>query len=63
MTDYFVTNFAGGQYYDGDYHNSDDVLMFVPETSDWKKIGSMKTARYWHGASLVKMGEVIDYCN
>merc|ERR1719300_1471774 len=44
---------TGGRYYDGDYHYyDDDVLMFVPETSDWKKVGSMRTARYWHGASL-----------
>merc|ERR1712029_986721 len=38
----------------------DDVLTYVPETSDWKKIGSMKTARYYHGASLVNMEEVIN---
>ena len=63
MTNYFVANSAGGYYYDGDYHSSDDVLMFDPETSDWKKIGSMKTARSYHAASLVKMEEVINFCN
>ena len=62
MTNYFVANSAGGYYYDDDYHYYDDVLMFVPETTDWKKMGSMRTARYWHGASLVNMGDVIDYC-
>ena len=41
----------------------DDVLTFVPETSDWKKIGSMRTARMYPAASLVKMGDVINYCN
>ena len=56
------TNFAGGEIYDGDRQSSDDVLLYVPETSDWKKIGSMKTARFSHGASLVNMGDVIDYC-
>jgi len=51
----------GGSYYidDIDY---DDVLMFAPETSDWKKIGSMKNARHRHAASLVNLGDVIDYC-
>merc|ERR1711973_736869 len=41
---------------------SNDVLMYVPETSDWKKIGSLKTARGSHGASLVNKADVIDYC-
>ena len=41
----------------------DDVLTYVPETSDWKKIGSMRTARMYPAASLVKMGDVINYCN
>jgi len=45
---------------DGHYLN--DVLTYVPETSDWKKIGSMKTGRIWHGVSLVNMSDVIDYC-
>ena len=62
MTNYFVTNFAGGYYYEGSSYYYDDVLMFDPETSDWKKIGSMKNARYYHAASLVNMGDVIDYC-
>jgi len=53
---------TGGYYYDGDNHYYDDVLMFDPETSDWKKVGSMRTARSFHAASLVKMEEVISYC-
>jgi len=47
--------------YDG--RKVDDVLTYVPETSDWKKVGSMKTARYYHGASLVKIEDVVDFCN
>ena len=62
MTNYFVTNFAGGHYYDHGSYYYDDVLMFVPETSDWKKVGSMKTARGYHGASLVNMGDVVNFC-
>ena len=62
MTNYFVTNFAGGGYCTSSCHYYDDVLMFDPETSDWKKVGSMKNARDWHGASLVKLGEVINFC-
>jgi len=41
----------------------DEVLAYVPETSDWKKIGSMKTARFHHAASLVNLVDVINYCN
>ena len=41
----------------------DDVLAYDPKTSDWKKIGSMMTARRYHAASLVNMADVIDYCN
>merc|ERR1712029_689884 len=32
---------TGGYLFDGDGHYYDDVLMFDPKTSDWKKIGSM----------------------
>jgi len=48
---------------DGHWHTSNDVLMFDPKTPDWKKVGSLKKARDDHAASLVKMGDVIDYCN
>ena len=61
MTNYFVTNITGGYY--SSSGRLDDVLAYVPETSEWKKVGSMKTARSYHGASLVKMEDVIDYCN
>ena len=40
----------------------DDVLRFEPKTSEWVKIGRMKTGRHSHGASLVNMADVIDYC-
>ena len=62
MTNYFVTNFAGGYYCNNGCQYYDDVLMFDPETSDWKKVGSMRTARNYHGASLVKLGEVVNFC-
>ena len=51
--------FKGGYNYDDG--NNDDVLMFDPKTSDWKKIGSMKIARGAHAASLVNIVDVIDY--
>ena len=40
----------------------DDVLMFDPKTSDWKKIGSMMKARDIYAASLVNMVDVVNYC-
>jgi len=48
--------------YNSDDGDNDDVLMFDPKTSDWKKIGSMKIARANHAASLVNTVDVIDYC-
>merc|ERR1719342_927686 len=53
---------TGGGYCNNGCQSYDDVLIFVPETSDWKKTGSMKTARRFHAASLVNMGDVIDNC-
>jgi len=50
---------TGGRDSGGYYFN--DVLTFVPESSDWKKIGNM-TGIAWHGVSLVNMSDVIDYC-
>jgi len=47
----------------GSYPFSDDVLMFDPKTSEWKKIGTMKTKRGNHAASLVNIADVIEYCN
>ena len=57
----FRFHFAGGRNYEGSY--LDDVLMFDPKSSNWIKVGSMKTARYSHGTSLVNMDDVISYCN
>merc|ERR1711915_459478 len=50
---------TGGNY---DFSYLDDVLVYDPETSNWKKTGSMKTARRYHGASLVNIKDVIDFC-
>ena len=58
MTRKFVLYITGGY----GPRNLDDVLAYVQETSDWKKIGSMKNTRRYHAASLVKMAEVFDYC-
>ena len=61
--------FSGGRFktsWADDWEYYDDVLMFDPNGTDWnywKKIGTMKTARAYHGASLVKMDDVIPYCN
>ena len=57
-----VLGFKGGGLCDGGCQNYDDVLMFDSQTFEWKKIGKMLTARIYHGASLVNMDDVIDYC-
>jgi len=41
----------------------DDVLMFDPKSLNWLKVGRMKNGRYYHGASLVNIYDVINYCN
>jgi len=47
----------------GGYNGSilEDVLMFDQKATDWKKVGRMKTARVYHGASLVNMVDVMKY--
>merc|ERR1711973_933666 len=40
-----------------------DVLMFDPKTSNWTKTGTMKSFRFYHGASLIKFADVSNYCN
>ena len=54
---YYFFNHTGG------YNGSilEDVLMFDQKVSDWKKVGRMKTARVYHGASLVNMLDVMKY--
>jgi len=42
--------------------DGNDVLAYVPETSDWNKVGSMKKRRTNHAASLVTMVNVFQFC-
>ena len=58
----YTFNFTGGRNCNNGCQEYDDVLMFDPKTSDWKKIGSMKLRRELHAASLVNTVDVIDYC-
>jgi len=48
--------------YDYDVEKLDELVMYDAKSSVWKKIGSMKKARVYHAASLVNMGDVIDFC-
>jgi len=49
----------------GGYNGSrfDDVLRLDTERFSWKKVGSMKEGRSWHGASLVNIEDVVPFCN
>jgi len=40
----------------------DDILKFEPRSSTWTKVGSLNNARYYHGASLVKLADVFPFC-
>ena len=56
---YHSSNFKGG-YSKGPW---DYILQFNPDNGTWSNIGKMKQARSFHGASLVNVDDVIDYCN
>jgi len=52
-----------GGYDDNGPYNLDEVLMYDPKYSDWFLIGRMTEGRVGHGASLINMDDVINYCN
>jgi len=52
--------FMTGGYSKGPW---DYILQFNPDNGTWSNIGKMKQARSFHGASLVNVDDVIDYCN
>jgi len=54
---------TGGGIWDPGYTNTDEMLIFDPKTSNWILIGKMPSARSDHGASLVNMADVINFCN
>ena len=56
----FFNPLIGGSHYGTDY---DDVLMFDTKSFDWKKIGSMKTERKYHAASIINIADVINFCS
>ena len=40
-----------------------DILEWEPTPGQWRKIGSMKQARVMHGMSVVRVEDVIEYCD
>ena len=48
--------------YDGD-SNHDCILKFNPDEGSWSKVGQLKHGRSAHGASIVGVNDIIDYCN
>ena len=52
---------SGGQ--DSSYNYHDDVLNFNITGETWTQVGSMMEPRDWHGASVVQLDQIIDYCN
>ena len=43
-----------------DYQNS--ILQFVPDTKTWTQVGQLQSPHGNHGASVVNVEDVIDYC-
>ena len=57
---YDDSDIKGG--YDGsDSHDS--ILQFNPDDGSWTQVGQLQTARHYHGASVVSVDDIIDYCN
>ena len=52
---------AGGDAGSGGYHNS--ILKFAPDTKSWTQVGELQSAHGYHGASVINVEDVIDYCN
>ena len=40
----------------------DNVLQFNPEDGSWSQVGQLQVARHSHGASVVNVDDVINYC-
>ena len=40
----------------------DNVLQFNPEDGSWTQVGQLQGARFYHGASVVNVDDIIDYC-
>jgi len=53
--------FMTGGYDGSDSHDS--ILQFNPEDGSWTQVGQLQTARHYHGASVVSVDDIIDYCN
>ena len=52
-----------GGYDDKGPYNLDEMLMYDTKFSDWFLIRRMSEGRVRHGASLINMDDVINYCN
>ena len=40
----------------------DGILLFNPDDGSWTQVGQMKIARSYHGASVVNVYDIADYC-
>ena len=49
----FANKYLGGEYYDGSYTYSDEILEFDPLTGQWKLVDRMIQARAGHGVSVI----------
>ena len=55
-----LISFASGGY---DGRNHDYVLNYNTSDETWTQVGTMREARYLHGASVVQLDQIIDYCD
>ena len=53
------SNITGG--YDGN-NPRNYILQFNSDDGTWKEVGQLQHKRGWHGASLVNVKDIVDYC-
>ena len=54
-----INDFTGG--HDG-IRIYNYILQYHPDSASWTQVGQMKHGRSLHGASLVDVDDIIDYC-
>ena len=52
---------TGGQGEQG-FLKLNDILEWEPMLRKWKRLGTLKQGRYFHGISVIKFNDLNDYC-
>ena len=58
-----ITHASSGGYGEAEKPGLADILEWEPAPGQWRRIGSMKQARVVHGVSVIRVKDVIEYCD